>query len=456
MLKNQVPVLALIAAFNLLILPLSFSQKKLTTIIVDAGHGGSRDPGATGQYENSLRSKEKDITLAISLKLVAELKKQLPDVNVKPTRTTDIYQDPHEKARIANEQGGQLFLCIHADSGPLKQGRRQIGTREETRYKISYKKVKKKKVKVSTPYTVTVPVYEYFKLPLTRSGTSVWIFAPHKTSDKLRAIMDGGDEFEIETDNADSTGSGFDFNTREGRQIAEIYAKRFQERSDRLAMYVNDEVEKTGRAALGVSQRQKGIWVLQATNMPAILVETGFINNPEDERYLNSEKGQQELAEAITAAVIRYKKHIESVNRNAAQNVDPKPQPPAEEKTDTEKLDSRPIKEQKVLQVKSNKLRVELFDDGEIDNDIVSLFFNRKLVVDNKSLTVNGYVINLELAEGKTNELVLYADNLGTIPPNTALMIITDGVSRYEVRLAADLKNNASIRFEIKGTKPKP
>jgi N-acetylmuramoyl-L-alanine amidase len=456
MLKNQVPVLALIAAFNLLILPLSFSQKKLTTIIVDAGHGGSRDPGATGQYENSLRSKEKDITLAISLKLVAELKKQLPDVNVKPTRTTDIYQDPHEKARIANEQGGQLFLCIHADSGPLKQGKRQIGTREETRYKISYKKVKKKKVKVSTPYTVTVPVYEYFKYPLTRSGTSVWIFAPHKTSDKLRAIMDGGDEFEIETDNADSTGSSFDFNTREGRQIAEIYAKRFQERSDRLAMYVNDEVEKTGRAALGVSQRQKGIWVLQATNMPAILVETGFINNPEDERYLNSEKGQQELAEAITAAVIRYKKHIESVNRNAAQNVDPKPQPPAEEKTDTEKLDSRPIKEQKVLQVKSNKLRVELFDDGEIDNDIVSLFFNRKLVVDNKSLTVNGYVINLELAEGKTNELVLYADNLGTIPPNTALMIITDGVSRYEVRLAADLKNNASIRFEIKGTKPKP
>lgn len=456
MLKKQVPVLALIAAFNLLIIPLSFSQKKLTTIIVDAGHGGTRDPGATGQYENSLRSKEKDITLAISLKLVAELKKQLPDVNVKPTRTTDIYQDPHEKARIANEQGGQLFLCIHADSGPLKQGKRQIGTREETRYKISYKKVKKKKVKVSTPYTVTVPVYEYFKYPLTRSGTSVWIFAPHKTSDKLRAIMDGGDEFEIETDNADSTGSGFDFNTREGRQIAEIYAKRFQERSDRLAMYVNDEVEKTGRAALGVSQRQKGIWVLQATNMPAILVETGFINNPEDERYLNSEKGQQELAEAITAAVIRYKKHIESVNRNAAQNVDVKPQPAAEDKAETEKLDSRPVKEQKVLQVKSNKLRVELFDDGEIDNDIVSLFFNRKLVVDNKSLTVNGYVINLELAEGKTNELVLYADNLGTIPPNTALMIITDGVSRYEIRLAADLKNNASIRFEIKASKPKP
>lgn len=448
MLKNQVPVLALIAAFTFFIIPGAFSQKKLTTIIVDAGHGGTKDPGATGQYEGSLRSKEKDITLAIAMKLVAELKKQLPDVKTVPTRTTDIYQDPREKARIANELGGQLFLCIHADSGPLKQGRRQIGTREETRYRYTYTGKGKKKKKIQHPYTVTVPVYEYFKMPLTRSGTSVWIFAPHKTSDKLKAIMDGGEDFEIETDNADSTDNGFDFNSPEGRQIAQIYAKRFQERSDRLAVYVNDEVDKTGRAALGVSQRQKGIWVLQATNMPAILVETGFINNPEDERYLNSDKGQQELAESITAAVIRYKKHIESVNRPTPQNPDSKPA--AEEKGNTEKLESRTTKEQKVLQVKSNKLRVELFDDGEIDNDIVSVFFNRKMIVDNKSLTVNGYVFNLDLVEGKTNELVLYADNLGTIPPNTALMVITDGVSRYEIRLAADLKNNASIRFEIK------
>lgn len=453
MLKNQVPVLALIAAFTLLIFPCAFSQKKLTTIIVDAGHGGTRDPGATGQYEGSLRSKEKDITLAISLKLVAELKKQLPDVKTIPTRTTDIYQHPTEKARIANENGGQLFLCIHADSGPLKQGKRQIGTREETRYKISYKKVKKKKVKVSTPYTVTVPVYEYFKIPLTRSGTSVWIFAPHKTSDKLKTIMENADDFEIETDNADSAYSKFDFRTPEGKALADIYQKRFQERSDKLATLVNDEVDKTGRHALGVNQRQVGIWVLQATNMPAILVETGFINNPEDERYLNSEKGQQELAEAITAAVIRYKKQIESTNKPTPQNADVKN---TDEKNDTEKLDSRTTKEQKVLQVKSNKLRVEIFDDGEIDNDIVSVYFNKKAVVENKSLTVNGYVFNLDLTDGK-NELVLYADNLGTIPPNTALMIITDGVSRYELRLAADLKTNASVRFEItKPPKPKP
>ena len=118
-------------------------------------------------------------------------------------------------------------------------------------------------------------------------------------------------EFEIETD-SDSTYSSFDFNTPEGRALAQVYAKRYQEKSDRIATMVNDEVEKTGRPALGVNQRQKGIWVLQATNMPAILIETGYINNPEDERYINSDAGQQELAEAITRAVIRYKTQLET------------------------------------------------------------------------------------------------------------------------------------------------
>lgn len=286
------------------------SPKKLRTIIVDAGHGGN-DVGAVGQYENSLRSKEKDVTLAIALKTVAELKKQLPEVNVVPTRTTDVFQDPREKAKIANDNKGDLFLCIHADSGPLKTGRRQIGTRTVTRYKISYKGKGKKKKKIKTPYQVEEPIYEHFKLPLTRNGTSVWIFAAHKTSDKLKAIMQEEGEFEIES-GTDSSYSSFDFNTPEGRVLAQVYAKLYQEKSDRIATILNEEVEKTGRPALGVNQRQKGIWVLQATNMPAILIETGFINNPEDERYLSSEKGQQEMAEVITKAVIRYKNMLEA------------------------------------------------------------------------------------------------------------------------------------------------
>jgi N-acetylmuramoyl-L-alanine amidase len=290
----------------------SFSQtpKRIKTIVVDAGHGG-HDTGASGQYENSLRSKEKDVTLAISKKVVAELRKQLPDLNIVPTRTTDIYQPVNDKARIANENKGDLFLCIHADSGPLKTARRQIGTRTVTKYKITYTGKGKKRKKKSTPYQVEEPVYEYYKLPLKISGTSVYIFAAHKTSAKLKAIMDEVGEFEIETNEGDSSYNPIDFSTPGNKTIAQIYAKRYQEKSDLLATMVNDEIDKTGRVALGVNQRQVGIAVLQATNMPAILIETGFINNPEDERYLNSERGQQELAEAITLAVKRYKEQVE-------------------------------------------------------------------------------------------------------------------------------------------------
>lgn len=296
----------------------SFAQvgKQLKTIIVDAGHGGS-DAGAVGQYENSLRSKEKDVTLAISKKLVVELKKQLPELKVVPTRNTDVYQSPREKANIANDNKGDLFICIHADSGPLKTGKRQTGSKMVTKYKITYTGKGKKRKKHSTPYKVEVPIYEYYKKPLSINGTSVFIFAAHKTSDKLKAIMKEEGDFEMET-GQDSTINTPDFNTPEGRVLANVYAKRYQERSDKIANLINDEVDKTGRVALGVNQRQVGIWVLQATNMPAILIETGFINNPTDEKYLNSEKGQQELAEAITKAVINYKKAIEgnSITKN--------------------------------------------------------------------------------------------------------------------------------------------
>ena len=285
--------------------------KKLRTIVVDAGHGG-KDAGAIGQYENSLRSMEKNVTLAISKKLVEELKKKLPDVKVVSTRTTDVYDNPRVKADIANDAKGDLFICIHADSGPLKTGRRQVGTKTVKRYKISYTGKGKKRKKKSTAYEVEEPIYEYFKIPLTISGTSVYIFAAAKTSDKLKAIMKGQEEIEFETGTADSLYNNFNFNSPEGRQLAQVYAKLYQEKSERIATLINDEVDATGRRALGVNQRQEGIWVLSATKMPAILVETGYINTPEDERYLNSDKGQQELAEAITKAVIRYKAQLEN------------------------------------------------------------------------------------------------------------------------------------------------
>ena len=139
----------------------------------------------------------------------------------------------------------------------------------------------------------------------------MWIFASHKTSDKLKAIIDNEEDFNIEVDESDSAANAVDFNSPEMKPIVAIYAKRFQEKSIRVGMMVEEEVAKTGRQTFGLNQRQVGIRVLQSTNMPAILIETGFINNEEDERYLNSEQGQQELAESIAQAVKRYREALD-------------------------------------------------------------------------------------------------------------------------------------------------
>jgi N-acetylmuramoyl-L-alanine amidase len=134
MMKIKECCITLFAALGLLFSCLNISAqvpKKIRTIIVDAGHGGS-DAGAKAENEGSMGSYEKNITLEISTKLVAELKKQLPDTKVIPTRTSDITQPVREKARIANEYHGDLFICIHADALSLKTGSRIIGYHTET------------------------------------------------------------------------------------------------------------------------------------------------------------------------------------------------------------------------------------------------------------------------------------------------------------------------------------
>ena len=419
------------------------TTKKIKTIIVDAGHGG-KDFGAHGGYEGGLNSYEKNITLDISLKLVAELRRQLPDVKIVPTRTTDIYQNPREKAEIANENKGDLFICIHADAVNLKTGRRQIGSHKETRYRVKYSGRGKRKKKISTPYTVTVPTYEYYKIGSQRSGTSIWLFAAHKTSDKLKAVMDN-EELQIES-GIDSVYNSINFDTPEGRIRAKIYADRYQKKSIKLATMVDEEVDKTDRAALGLNQRQVGIWVLQATNMPAILIETGFITNHDDERYLNSDKGQQELAECITRAVKKYKEDIDHTSAAVAAI-----QKPVENNDTVEKYAERGKNILKRIDLKQQNFKVDLYDDGDIDGDIVSVYYNGKAVLSNKKLTDKPITLNLTADNDKSeNELLIYAENEGNIPPNTALMVVTEGNTRTEVRITSDAKKNGVVLFTKK------
>lgn len=108
------------------------------------------------------------------------------------------------------------------------------------------------------------------------------------------------------------------------------------------------------------------------------------------------------------------------------------------------------IKDIKTINVKNKKISVDLYDDGDVDNDIVSVYFNGVAVVSKKSLSTKPLSLTLNIEPDKPNELILFAENLGNIPPNTALMIINDGPNRHEVRLSADLKNNAEVKFELK------
>jgi hypothetical protein len=102
----------------------------------------------------------------------------------------------------------------------------------------------------------------------------------------------------------------------------------------------------------------------------------------------------------------------------------------------------------KTIEIENETFKVDLYDNGDIDGDTISLLFNGKLILSHKRLSDKAITLTLNTDDKKdVNELVMYAENLGSIPPNTALMVVTDGSSRYEVRIASDLEKSGVIRF---------
>jgi hypothetical protein len=103
------------------------------------------------------------------------------------------------------------------------------------------------------------------------------------------------------------------------------------------------------------------------------------------------------------------------------------------------------------IEVSSDSLKVDFYDNGEVDGDSISVFFNKQLLVSSQMLSERAIHFNLILDAAKdTNELSMFADNLGTIPPNTALMIIDDGKKKFEVRLTSNLQTNATVKIKRK------
>ncbi len=277
-------------------------KTNLRTLIIDPGHGGV-DGGAKGLF-----SKEKDVALAISLKLGKAIQEAMPDVKIIYTRTTDILpgnlsdyrQALRYRAELANKSKADLYISIHCDAAGRAPGgwyeKRIVSYTNKTIY-VGKGKNRRKKV-------IKSPVYESYYVENKAKGPSTYIWAADRSDAKSEYINpeeEGGEAIE------DSL-NVLDLNSPEARIRAQLYTKYFFKNSYTMANFVQEEFEKAGRMNRGVLQRNnKGIWVLQATGMPSILIETGYLSNKEEEKYLNSEEGQNEVVTNIVTALQRYR-----------------------------------------------------------------------------------------------------------------------------------------------------
>jgi N-acetylmuramoyl-L-alanine amidase len=231
---------------------------KLRTVIIDPGHGG-KDPGSPGRL-----TAEKDVVLAIALKLGKLIESQIPDVQVIYTRKTDEFIPLHQRAEIANASKADLFLSIHANGNPNSLV----------------------------------------------SGTESLVLGLHRAGENFEVAKKENSVILLE-DDYHTRYEGFDPNSPESYIIFSLMQNLYFEQSINMAALVQDQFrERAERKDRGV--KQQGLLVLARTSMPGILIETGFITNPEEEKYLMSENGQDYLASAIFRAFRDYKKLIES------------------------------------------------------------------------------------------------------------------------------------------------
>ena len=244
-------------------------------VVIDAGHGGTRYPGA--QYNNIA---EKDINLKMALLVGDLIKKNLPDIKVVYTRTTDMMfssvltDDLQARADIAHRNQGDLFISIHSNAHRNSEVR----------------------------------------------GVETLIMG--ETSMEQRVNQNA-----LYVNNKEEL---LDMSDEKTATIVRAYIQNLQftygEYSEMLARLIQEEYVKLGRANRGV--RRQPLKVLYATDMPSVLTEIGFMSNAEELKYITSEKGQKELAGAIFRAVKQY---IENVRRSLLLDAAPAPQPKVEE-----------------------------------------------------------------------------------------------------------------------------
>ncbi len=288
-------------------------KKPLQTLIIDPGHGGL-DPGATGTLAT-----EANVALQVSLKLGDTLAKAFPDMKIIYTRTTDVLPGNKPtidaalkyRANLANESGGDLFIAVHCNSAGKRPGgwyeRRVVGKTPITK---TYKKGKKTYKKTTYQYE-----YEDVWVENKAKGTETYLWAVNKNDSKINSVTKNNDySGEIDSTSTLTLPDPSD-PTEKVRML--IYAQNYFRKSLALADYIQEEFKDAGRVDRGVKQRNdKGIWVLQATGMPSILIEIGFISNKEEEEYITSEAGQNEIVGNIFTAFKKYKEKLESKSKD--------------------------------------------------------------------------------------------------------------------------------------------
>ncbi|MEQ8302582.1 MAG: N-acetylmuramoyl-L-alanine amidase [Cyclobacteriaceae bacterium] len=253
---------ALLLAITLLFFsatPRTNADNVIDLVVIDAGHGG-KDPGTHG-----INTLEKDVALSIALKVGEYITKYVPGVKVIYTRTDDTFIPLDERAKIANRNNADLFICIHANA----LGRPEI------------------------------------------YGTETYVMGPHNAEGNMEVAKRENSVILLD-ENHEERYEGFDPNSPESYILFSLAQSAFQESSIRFANFVESQFrDRVGRKSRGV--KQAGFWVLWRTGMPSVLIETGYLTNPTEEKYLKSERGQELIASGIYRAFKEYKAQIESV-----------------------------------------------------------------------------------------------------------------------------------------------
>ncbi len=227
----------------------------IRTVILDAGHGG-RDPGNLGTRRYS--TVERDITLIVTLKLGEYIEENLPDVKVVYTRQSNKSVTLEKRAQIANEAKGDLFVSIHCDS---------------------------------------------FTKSSVKGCTSIVLGKNH--DDENRIALQENAAILLE-DDYENRYEGFDPNNPESAIGLNLMQQTYLNESIALASLIQYQFrERVQRKDRGV--KQQPLYVTSRTAMPAVLVELGFLTNPDEEDFLNSERGQSYMASAIFRAIRDFK-----------------------------------------------------------------------------------------------------------------------------------------------------